>query len=32
MVHPRVAALTAQGQSIWQDDISRAQLTSGALQ
>jgi transaldolase len=31
MVHPRVAALTAQGQSIWQDDISRQQLTSGTL-
>src|SRR5262249_9468217 len=32
MVHPRVAALTALGQSIWQDDINRQQLTSGALQ
>jgi transaldolase len=31
MVHPRVAALTEQGQSIWQDDINRAQLTSGEL-
>ncbi len=31
MVHPRVAALTEQGQSIWQDDISRAMLTAGTL-
>ncbi len=31
MVHPRVAALTALGQSIWQDDISRQQLMSGTL-
>lgn len=31
MVHPRVQALTDQGQSIWQDDIARAMLTSGAL-
>jgi len=32
MVHPRVAALTALGQSIWQDDISRQQLISGTLE
>jgi transaldolase len=32
MVHLRVAALTALGQSIWQDDISRQQLTSGTLE
>ncbi|MER3486340.1 MAG: transaldolase, partial [Chloroflexota bacterium] len=32
MVHPRVAALLEQGQSIWQDDISRAQLASGELE
>ncbi|HEY8447342.1 MAG TPA: transaldolase [Thermomicrobiales bacterium] len=32
MVHPRVAALLEQGQSIWQDDISRDQLNSGELQ
>jgi transaldolase len=31
MAHPRVEALTAQGQSIWQDDISRGQLISGKL-
>jgi transaldolase len=31
MVHPRVAALTELGQSIWQDDINRQQLTSGDL-
>lgn len=31
MVHPRVAALTEQGQSIWQDDIARSMLTSGKL-
>jgi transaldolase len=31
MVHPRVAELTAQGQSIWQDDIARSMLTSGQL-
>ncbi|MGH2551411.1 MAG: transaldolase [Thermomicrobiales bacterium] len=32
MVNPRAAALLAEGQSIWQDDISRGQLTSGFLQ
>lgn len=32
MVHPRIAALLEQGQSVWQDDISRAQLTSGELE
>lgn len=31
MVHPRVEALTAQGQSIWQDDITRGMLKTGAL-
>ncbi|CAN5359553.1 hypothetical protein BH09CHL1_BH09CHL1_14330 [soil metagenome] len=32
MVNPRAEALLAEGQSIWQDDISRGQLTSGFLQ
>jgi transaldolase len=32
MVNSRVAALLAEGQSIWQDDISRGQLTGGHLQ
>ena len=32
MVHPNIAAVTQQGQSLWQDDISRGQLTSGALE
>jgi transaldolase len=32
MVHPNIAALTEQGQSLWQDDISRGQLTSGTLE
>jgi transaldolase len=32
MVHPKVVALTAQGHSIWQDDMNRQQLTSGELQ
>lgn len=32
MGHPRVDALTAQGQSIWQDDITRGMLKSGRLQ
>jgi transaldolase len=32
MAHERVNALLAFGQSIWQDDISRNQLTSGHLQ
>lgn len=31
MAHPRVEALTAQGQSIWQDDITRGMLKSGQL-
>jgi len=31
MAHSRVDALTAQGQSIWQDDITRGMLTSGQL-
>ncbi len=31
MVNPRIAALTAEGQSIWQDDIARSMLTSGKL-
>ena len=31
MAHPRVEALTAQGQSIWQDDITRTMLRSGSL-
>src|SRR5215211_5828739 len=31
MAHPRVEALTRQGQSIWQDDIARSMLTSGKL-
>lgn len=30
-MNARVAQLLDQGQSIWQDDISRAQLTSGSL-
>jgi transaldolase len=32
MVNPRAEALLLEGQSIWQDDISRGQLTSGFLQ
>lgn len=32
MVNARTAALLAEGQSIWQDDISRGQLTGGHLQ
>jgi transaldolase len=32
VVHEKAAALLAEGQSIWQDDISRGQLTSGQLQ
>lgn len=32
MVHAQTAALLAEGQSIWQDDISRGQLTGGQLQ
>ena len=32
MVNAKTAALLAEGQSIWQDDISRGQLTSGQLQ
>ena len=31
MAHPKVEALTKQGQSIWQDDIARSMLTSGKL-
>ena len=31
MAHPRVEQLTAQGQSIWQDDIARTMLTTGQL-
>lgn len=31
MVHQQVEALTAQGQSIWQDDITRGMLISGRL-
>jgi transketolase len=31
MAHPRVAALTAAGTSIWQDDITRGMLRSGTL-
>ena len=31
MAHPRVEALTKQGQSIWQDDIARSMLLSGSL-
>jgi transaldolase len=39
MVHPRptsartrIDALLTEGQSVWQDDLNRTQLTSGALQ
>jgi transaldolase len=32
VAHPKVEQLTAQGQSIWQDDIARTMLTSGSLQ
>ena len=31
MAHPKVEALTRQGQSIWQDDIARSMITSGKL-
>ena len=31
MAHPRVQELTDRGQSIWQDDIARSMITSGAL-
>lgn len=31
MVNPRIERLTAEGQSIWQDDIARSMLTSGKL-
>jgi transaldolase len=31
MAHPKVEALTRQGQSIWQDDIARSMLISGKL-
>jgi len=31
MAHPKVEALTKQGQSIWQDDIARSMLLSGSL-
>ena len=31
MAHPRIDALLAAGQSIWQDDITRGMLTSGEL-
>ena len=31
MAHPRVQKLTEQGQSIWQDDITRTMLTTGTL-
>ena len=31
MAHPKVEALTRQGQSIWQDDIARSMLISGTL-
>lgn len=31
-IHPRMAALAAEGQSIWQDDLNRAHLASGDLQ
>jgi transaldolase len=31
MAHPKVEALTKQGQSIWQDDIARSMLISGKL-
>lgn len=32
MAHPKVEALTKQGQSIWQDDIARSMLLTGKLQ
>jgi transaldolase len=31
MAHPKVEALTNQGQSIWQDDITRSMLLTGKL-
>ena len=31
MAHPKVEALTKQGQSIWQDDIARSMLLTGKL-
>jgi transaldolase len=31
MAHPKLEALTKQGQSIWQDDIARSMLISGKL-
>ncbi len=30
-IHPRMEALAAEGQSIWQDDLNRTQLASGEL-
>ena len=32
MAHPNIEQLTAAGQSLWQDDIARSMLTSGALE
>ncbi len=32
MAHPRIEALTAHGQSIWQDDITRGMLMNGMLE
>jgi len=32
MAHPRIEALLAHGQSVWQDDITRGMLTSGKLE
>ena len=32
MAHPNIEKLTAAGQSLWQDDITRSMLTSGALE
>ena len=32
MAHPNIEKLTAAGQSLWQDDIARSMLTSGALE
>jgi transaldolase len=32
LTHPRIEALRAQGQSVWQDDITRGMLTSGQLE
>jgi transaldolase len=32
MAHPRIEALLAHGQSVWQDDITRGMLKSGKLE